>query len=131
MYRFILFKIWLNIYNMKCQCNAKNKPFYIFFSVRCESPDSAVDLHSLPSSSSSSSPSNQDLVVEGEVEERTTTATQTGLEENSTDFDRSKLTVDRHCYECHVKYRDPQHKDLVMFLHASKYQVTGTAANKN
>ena len=85
-----------------------------------------MDLHSLPSSSLSSSPSNQDLVVEGEVEERTTTATQTGLEENSTDFDRSKLTVDRHCYECHVKYRDPQHKDLVMFLHASKYQVTGT-----
>ena len=101
-------------------------PVTVFpLSVRCESPDSAVDLHSLPSSSSSSSPSNQDLVVEGEVEERTTTATQTGLEENSTDFDRSKLTVDRHCYECHVKYRDPQHKDLVMFLHASKYQVTG------
>ena len=38
-------------------------------------------------------------------------------------FDESRLTVDRHCYECKVKYRDPTAKDLVMFLHAWTYSV--------
>ena len=39
-------------------------------------------------------------------------------------FDESRLTVDRHCYECKVKYRDPTAKDLVMFLHAWTYSVS-------
>ena len=39
-------------------------------------------------------------------------------------LDESRLTVDRHCYECKVKYRDPTAKDLVMFLHAWAYSVS-------
>ncbi|KAK7081979.1 RNA pseudouridylate synthase domain containing protein 2 [Halocaridina rubra] len=31
------------------------------------------------------------------------------------------MTVDEHCYECKVRYRDPKPKDLVMYLHALKY----------
>ena len=38
-------------------------------------------------------------------------------------FNPDKLTMDKHCYECKVKYRDPRPKDLVMFLHAWKYTV--------
>ena len=30
---------------------------------------------------------------------------------------------DRHCYECKVKYRDPSPADLMMYLHALRYQV--------
>uniref|UniRef100_A0A1B0CR04 Pseudouridylate synthase RPUSD2 n=1 Tax=Lutzomyia longipalpis TaxID=7200 RepID=A0A1B0CR04_LUTLO len=32
--------------------------------------------------------------------------------------------VDKHCYECKVRYRDPKPQDLVMYLHAWKYKVT-------
>ena len=32
---------------------------------------------------------------------------------------------DPHCYECKVKYRDPSEKDLIMYLHALRYQVWG------
>ena len=37
------------------------------------------------------------------------------------DFDTSKLSVDPHCQECKVQFRDPKPKDLVMFLHAWSY----------
>ncbi|XP_032529478.2 pseudouridylate synthase RPUSD2-like isoform X1 [Danaus plexippus] len=36
-----------------------------------------------------------------------------------------ELTVDPHCYECRVRYRDPRPRDLVMFLHAWKYKGPG------
>ena len=52
-----------------------------------------------------------------------TIATQTGIEEADKGFDIAKLSVDPHCYECKVKYRDPRPKDLVMFLHAWTYSV--------
>ena len=52
-----------------------------------------------------------------------TIATQTGIEEADKGFDIAKLSVDQHCYECKVKYRDPRPKDLVMFLHAWTYSV--------
>lgn len=35
----------------------------------------------------------------------------------------NKITVDEHCYECKVHYRDPKSKDLIMYLHAWKYKV--------
>ncbi len=41
-------------------------------------------------------------------------------------FDTRKLSLDSHCYECKVKYRDPRPRDLVMFLHAWTYSVTIT-----
>ena len=30
---------------------------------------------------------------------------------------------DPHCYECRVKYREPSPADLMMYLHALRYQV--------
>ena len=39
-------------------------------------------------------------------------------------FVPSKLSVDEHCQECKVKYKDPKPKDLVMFLHAYTYSVS-------
>ena len=33
---------------------------------------------------------------------------------------------DNNCYECKVKYRDPAPRDLVMYLHALRYQVGGS-----
>ncbi|XP_023031362.1 RNA pseudouridylate synthase domain-containing protein 2 [Drosophila willistoni] len=36
-----------------------------------------------------------------------------------------KITIDKHCYECKVHYRDPKAKDLVMYLHAWKYKGPG------
>lgn len=44
------------------------------------------------------------------------------------------MTTDKHCYECKVRYRDPKPQDLVMYLHAWKYQVrkiNGVAAAQN
>lgn len=38
-------------------------------------------------------------------------------------FEEEKMTVDKHCYECKVRYRDPKPQDLVMYLHAWKYKV--------
>ncbi|XP_047489835.1 RNA pseudouridylate synthase domain-containing protein 2-like isoform X3 [Penaeus chinensis] len=35
------------------------------------------------------------------------------------------MTVDEHCYECKVRYRDPKPRDLVMYLHALKYMGPG------
>jgi len=35
----------------------------------------------------------------------------------------NKVSVDEHCYECKVHYRDPKSKDLIMYLHAWKYKV--------
>ena len=55
---------------------------------------------------------------------KVTIATQTGIEEADRGFDISKLSIDSHCYECKVKYRDPRPKDLVMFLHAWTYSVS-------
>ncbi|PSN35204.1 RNA pseudouridylate synthase domain-containing protein 2 [Blattella germanica] len=40
-------------------------------------------------------------------------------------FNPEKVTVDEHCHECKVKFRDPSPSDLVMYLHALKYQGPG------
>ncbi|KAJ9581971.1 hypothetical protein L9F63_003661 [Diploptera punctata] len=37
-------------------------------------------------------------------------------------FNADKLTRDDNCYECKVQFRDPKPSDLVMYLHALKYQ---------
>ncbi|XP_016964418.1 pseudouridylate synthase RPUSD2 isoform X1 [Drosophila biarmipes] len=37
----------------------------------------------------------------------------------------NKVSVDEHCYECKVHYRDPKSKDLIMYLHAWKYKGPG------
>lgn len=39
-------------------------------------------------------------------------------------FKAEHWSVDPHCYECKVKYRDPKPKDLVMYLHALSYRVS-------
>lgn len=51
-------------------------------------------------------------------------ATQTGHEAPDMSFNQEKMTVDPHCYECKVRYRDPRPSDLVMYLHAWKYRVS-------
>lgn len=35
------------------------------------------------------------------------------------------IVIEDSCYLCHQKYMDPQPKDLIMFLHALKYQGEG------
>nr|CAD7442578.1 unnamed protein product [Timema bartmani] len=56
---------------------------------------------------------------------KVTVATQTGHEVPDLTFNSDKMTTDQHCYECKVRYRDPKPKDLVMYLHAWKYQGPG------
>lgn len=56
--------------------------------------------------------------------EKVTVATQTGHEAPDLSFNPDKMTVDKHCYECKVRYRDPKPQDLVMYLHAWKYKVS-------
>ncbi|XP_073987093.1 pseudouridylate synthase RPUSD2-like isoform X3 [Rhodnius prolixus] len=56
---------------------------------------------------------------------KVTVATQTGHEPPDLSFQFDKMTTDPHCYECKVRYRDPKPKDLVMYLHAWKYQGPG------
>lgn len=53
---------------------------------------------------------------------KVTVATQTGHESPDMAFNAEKMTTDKHCYECKVRYRDPKPKDLVMYLHAWKYK---------
>ncbi|XP_044727223.1 RNA pseudouridylate synthase domain-containing protein 2-like isoform X3 [Chrysoperla carnea] len=56
---------------------------------------------------------------------KVTVATQTGHEAPDLSFSPDKMTVDRHCYECKVRYRDPKPQDLIMYLHAWKYRGPG------
>ena len=134
----------------KQQNNTKNNN--MVHQQRSDTPDSAVtDLHSIPTSTdspSSSSPvscngdNSHGLLLDNvgtsikcmttssarnnglKDQVKVTIATQTGIEEADRGFDISKLSVDPHCYECKVKYRDPRPKDLVMFLHAWTYSVS-------
>ncbi|XP_026817361.1 RNA pseudouridylate synthase domain-containing protein 2-like isoform X1 [Rhopalosiphum maidis] len=48
-------------------------------------------------------------------------STQTGIDVPDVGFDETKLTVDAHCQECKIRYKDPKPADLVMYLHALKY----------
>lgn len=57
------------------------------------------------------------------VDSKVTVATQTGHEAPDFSFNPDKMTVDKHCYECKVRYRDPKPQDLIMYLHAWKYKV--------
>ena len=68
-------------------------------------------------------------VVSGNINITQTIATQTGIEEADERFNTAKLSIDSHCYECKVKYRDPSPKDLVMFLHAYTYTVSSMFRN--
>nr|CAD7458501.1 unnamed protein product [Timema tahoe] len=54
-----------------------------------------------------------------------TVAIQTGHEEPDASFDPSKTSCDPNCHDCKVHYRDPLPSDLVMYLHAWKYQGPG------
>ncbi|XP_023246727.1 RNA pseudouridylate synthase domain-containing protein 2-like isoform X1 [Copidosoma floridanum] len=56
---------------------------------------------------------------------KVTVGTQTGSEPPDSTFSNDKVTVDSHCYECKVKYRDPKPSDLVMYLHAWRYSGPG------
>ncbi|XP_066143649.1 pseudouridylate synthase RPUSD2-like isoform X1 [Euwallacea fornicatus] len=56
---------------------------------------------------------------------KVTVATQTGHEVPDLAFNPDKMTVDLHCYECKVRYRDPKPQDLIMYLHAWKYRGPG------
>ena len=72
----------------------------------CESPDSGVCLDDSP-----------DISPPKQTPEKPTCLQDTGKK------------TDPHCYECTVKYRDPKTTDLVMFLHALKYQVSKLVIN--
>ncbi|XP_044727224.1 RNA pseudouridylate synthase domain-containing protein 2-like isoform X4 [Chrysoperla carnea] len=84
-----------------------------------------------PPSSSQSSPSSSSTLPPVTASTSTTTsskvtvATQTGHEAPDLSFSPDKMTVDRHCYECKVRYRDPKPQDLIMYLHAWKYRGPG------
>ncbi|XP_021913301.1 uncharacterized protein C18B11.02c-like isoform X3 [Zootermopsis nevadensis] len=56
---------------------------------------------------------------------KVTVATQTGHEAPDLAFNPDKMSTDKHCYECKVRYRDPKPRDLVMYLHAWKYKGPG------
>lgn len=56
--------------------------------------------------------------------QQVTVATQTGHESPDLLYNLDKMTNDKHCYECKVRYRDPKPQDLVMYLHAWKYRVS-------
>ncbi|XP_037048058.1 uncharacterized protein C18B11.02c-like isoform X4 [Bradysia coprophila] len=56
---------------------------------------------------------------------KVTVATQTGHESPDLTYNLDKMSTDKHCYECKVRYRDPKPQDLVMYLHAWKYRGPG------
>lgn len=78
--------------------------------ISCESSSHPLAISSLTSSRN--------------VDSKVTVATQTGHEAPDYTFNPDKMTVDKHCYECKVRYRDPKPQDLIMYLHAWKYRVS-------
>lgn len=82
---------------------------------------------SLSNDKDGSSPSSTPGLGEEEQQQqqeqslKVTVGTQTGSEPPDSSFTNDKMTVDPHCYECKVKYRDPKPSDLVMYLHAWRY----------
>lgn len=48
-------------------------------------------------------------------------STQTGMDMPDMKFDKSKISIDPFCQECKIHYKDPESKDLIMYLHAMKY----------
>ncbi|KAL3282565.1 hypothetical protein HHI36_005745, partial [Cryptolaemus montrouzieri] len=68
--------------------------------------------------------SNEPVIVSS-IRSRQTVATQTGHESPDMMFNPEKMTVDEHCYECKVRYRDPKPQDLIMYLHAWSYKGPG------
>lgn len=89
--------------------------------------------HNIISSSNSSSVSSSAAAASAAVvainarlqSQKVTVATQTGHESPDLAFNPDKMTTDKHCYECKVRYRDPKPQDLVMYLHAWKYKGPG------
>ncbi|XP_015428393.1 PREDICTED: RNA pseudouridylate synthase domain-containing protein 2-like isoform X3 [Dufourea novaeangliae] len=81
----------------------------------------------VPSNDKDGSPSSTPGFTEEEQPQqqepslKVTVGTQTGSEPPDSSFATDKMTVDPHCYECKVKYRDPKPSDLVMYLHAWRY----------
>ena len=57
----------------------------------------------------------------------TPTPTATPTPTGGAAFRPELMVADPHCYECKVRYRDPKPSDLVMYLHALKYAVSGGA----
>lgn len=47
---------------------------------------------------------------------------QTNYDEPDSCFVKEKLTKEPTCSECKLKYRDPNAKDLIMYLHALRYE---------
>ncbi|XP_050327877.1 pseudouridylate synthase RPUSD2-like [Bactrocera neohumeralis] len=58
---------------------------------------------------------------------RVSVGTQTGHDPPDTAYNKEKATVDEHCYECKVRFKDPKPNDLIMYLHAWKYRGPGWA----
>ena len=50
-------------------------------------------------------------------------ASEESHESHEEETEGDKVKGDANCYECKVRYRDPTPKDLVMYLHALRYQV--------
>ncbi|XP_036318482.1 RNA pseudouridylate synthase domain-containing protein 2-like [Rhagoletis pomonella] len=70
----------------------------------------------------------RDIDVKTEPEEQPTkvsVGTQTGHAPPDTVYNKTKLSFDKHCYECKVRFKDPKPKDLIMYLHAWKYKGPG------
>ncbi|XP_034942240.1 RNA pseudouridylate synthase domain-containing protein 2-like isoform X2 [Chelonus insularis] len=84
--------------------------------------NSSADKESSPSSTPGPIEEEQQQQPEATLSTlKVTVGTQTGSEPPDTTFTNNKVTVDPHCYECKVKYRDPKPSDLVMYLHAWRY----------
>ncbi|XP_034234906.1 RNA pseudouridylate synthase domain-containing protein 2-like [Thrips palmi] len=49
-------------------------------------------------------------------------STQTNYEEPDPYFQKEKLTKEATCSECKLNYRDPKPMDLIMYLHAHRYE---------
>ncbi|XP_069179747.1 pseudouridylate synthase RPUSD2 isoform X1 [Procambarus clarkii] len=64
-------------------------------------------------------------LVGGEAGVVVSSGTQTSEGTKEYGYQACLMTIDEHCYECKVRYRDPKPRDLVMYLHALKYAGPG------
>ncbi|CAH0556793.1 unnamed protein product [Brassicogethes aeneus] len=87
-----------NLYNKSCDASAASLP-------PCEP---SLSPNPLAIAAASMTGRRRTAAMDAKV----TVATQTGHEAPDFSFNPDKMTVDKHCYECKVRYRDPKPQDL-------------------
>ena len=116
--------IWTPIFHWNA-ANLQNYYQYFQFSGKTESELIAdlIEIHSSDNWLGDDTETSPAEMTSLDKDLMNITASTKFSEDEEDDHEASGNKGDPNCYECKVKYRDPSPKDLIMYLHALKYQV--------